>query len=177
MSQIRSVQQNHLRPSQQRGAAAVEFALVLIPLLALAFGIVEFGRTIYHYDAVVKSVRAASRLIAAYDPSDSVSFSSAATQARCLAVFGKTGCQSGDTPLAPGLATSHVKICTRASVAECPDLQIADVQNVSTGTGTGTVQLVVVRIDGYQFGFLGLPFTGVGTSVQFNTISSVMRGI
>lgn len=162
---------------REHGAAAVEFSLVLIPLLVLAFGVVEYGRAIYHYDIVAKSVRAASRLVAAYDPSDSTSFADAATQARCLAVFGKTTCETGATPLAPGLSTSHIKICTRASVAQCPDLQTTDLQNVATGTGTGTIQLVVVRIDGYQFGFLGLPFTGAGPSVQFKTISSVMRGI
>jgi len=150
---------------------------VLIPLLVIAFGVVEYGRAIYHYDIVAKSVRAASRLVAAYDPSDTTSFSNASTQARCLAVFGKPTCESGSTPLAPGLSTSHIKICTRESVAQCPDLQASDLQNVSTGTGTGTIQLVVVRIEGYQFGFLGLPFTGAGQSLQFNTISSVMRGL
>lgn len=167
----------HRRPANQYGAAVVEFALVLIPLLVLAFGVVEFGRAIYHYDAVVKSVRSASRWVATHDPSDTVNFSTAAMQARCLAVYGKTSCQGSDTPLSPGLSTSHVKICSRASVAECPDLQNTDVQNVSTGVGTGTLNLVVVRIDGYQFNFLGLPLTGAGTSVQFNTISSVMRGL
>jgi Flp pilus assembly protein TadG len=161
----------------QAGAAAVEFALVLIPLLVLAFGVVEYGRAIYHYDAIVKSVRAASRMLAGYDPTDSASFAGAATQARCLAVFGQTNCEGSPQPLAPGLTTSHIKICTRASVVECPDLRTSDVQNVSTGSGTGTVQLLVVRVDGYQFGFLGLPFTGAGTSVQFKPVSSVMRGL
>ena len=177
MTVMSASQPSRQRPSRQRGAAVVEFALVLIPLLVLAFGIVELGRTIYHYDTVVKSVRAASRLLAVYDPSDNNSFASAAAQARCLAAFGKTSCQAGDTPLAPGLSTAHVKICTRVSVTECPDLQSADVKNVSTGASTGVVQLVVVRIDGYQFSFLGLPLTGIGASVHFNTISSTMRGV
>ena len=177
MSPIRFMRFRASRRYHDHGAAAVEFALVLIPLLVLAFGIVEYGRAIYHYDIVAKSVRSASRLIATYDPSDTTSFSNAATQARCLAVFGKTTCEVGAIPLAPGLSTSHIKICTRASVAQCPDLQVSDVQNVVTGSGTGNIQLVVVRIEGYQFGFLGLPFTGAGPSLQFNTISSVMRGL
>ena len=180
MSEIRTTRPMRFRSSRRQhehGAAAVEFSLVLIPLLVLAFGIVEYSRAIYYYDIVAKSVRAASRLVAGYDPSDSTSFSNAATQARCLAVFGKTTCESGATPLAPGLSTSNIKICTRTSVAECPDLQTSDLQNVATGNGTGTIQLVVVRIEGYQFGFLGLPFTGAGPSLQFNTISSVMRGL
>lgn len=180
MSGIRTTRPMRFRSSRRQhehGAAAVEFSLVLIPLLVLAFGIVEYSRAIYYYDIVAKSVRAASRLVAGYDPSDSTSFSNAATQARCLAVFGKTTCESGATPLAPGLSTSNIKICTRTSVAECPDLQTSDLQNVATGNGTGTIQLVVVRIEGYQFEFLGLPFTGAGPSLQFNTISSVMRGL
>jgi Flp pilus assembly protein TadG len=161
----------------QRGAAAVEFALVLIPMLVLGFGVVEYGRAIYHYDTTVKSVRAAARYIAPYDPSDAAAFAEAAASARCIAVFGRTSCSTSDTPLAPGLSTTNVKICTRASVAECPGLINSDVQNVSTGTGTGTINLVVVRIDGYQFSYLGLPFTGAGASLQFNVIESVMRGI
>ena len=162
---------------RQRGAAAVEFALVMIPLLVLAFGVVEYGRAIYCYDTVVKSVRAAARYIAPYNPSDATSFSSAAASARCLAVYGKTSCTNGDAPLVPGLATSNVKICTRTSVAECAGMLTSDLQNVATGSGTGTINLIVVRIDGYQFEFLGLPFTGAGPSVQFHAIESVMRGI
>ncbi len=162
---------------RQRGAAALEFALVLIPLLVLSFGVVEYGRAIYYYDTVVKSVRAAARYVAPYDPSNGTSFAAAAAGARCLAVYGKTECDSGDTPLAPGLATSNVKICTRASVSECDGILSSDVQNVATGTGTGTINLVVVRIEDYQFGFLGLPLTAAGASVQFHPIESVMRGI
>ncbi len=166
-----------MSPCYQRGAAALEFALVLIPMLALSFGVVEYGRAIYHYDTVVKSVRAAARHIAPYDPADASTFDVAAQRARNLAVCGKTLCEAADLPLAPGLSTSNVKICTRASVAECSGLLLSDVQNVTTGAGTGTINLVVVRIEGYQFGFLGLPFTGAGTSLQFNAIESVMRGI
>ena len=166
-----------IRRSRQRGAAALEFALVMIPLLVLAFGVVEYGRAIYYYDTIVKSARAAARYIAPYDPSDPDTFSSAAASARCLAVYGKANCENSDTPLAPGLSTANVRICTRASVAECSGMLTSDVQNVSTGSGTGTINLVVVRIDDYQFGFLGLPFTGAGASVRFHAVESVMRGI
>ena len=36
----------HTRPARQRGVAAVEFAILLLPILLIAFGIVEFGREI-----------------------------------------------------------------------------------------------------------------------------------
>ena len=82
MSAMRTSRPMRFRSSprqHEHGAAAVEFSLVLIPLLVLAFGVVEYGRAIYHYDIVAKSVRAASRLVAAYDPSDTTSFSNAST--------------------------------------------------------------------------------------------------
>jgi hypothetical protein len=54
-------------------------------------------------------------------------------------------------------------------------LSLSYVKNVATGSDTGTLNLVVVRITGYQFNFLGLPFTGAGGSLEFQPIQSVMR--
>ncbi|HEY9277246.1 MAG TPA: TadE family protein [Methylotenera sp.] len=50
-------------PQRQRGAAAVEFALVIIPLLMIVAGIIEFGRTFWYYDALAKSTRDAARYV------------------------------------------------------------------------------------------------------------------
>jgi Flp pilus assembly protein TadG len=50
-------------PQQQRGVAAVEFALVIIPLLLIVAGIIEFGRTFWYYDALAKSTRDAARYV------------------------------------------------------------------------------------------------------------------
>lgn len=49
--------------SKQTGVAAVEFALVIIPLLLIVAGIIEFGRTFWYYDALVKSTRDAARYV------------------------------------------------------------------------------------------------------------------
>lgn len=46
-----------------RGAIAVEFALLLIPLLLIVAGIIEFGRTFWYYDALVKSTRDGARFL------------------------------------------------------------------------------------------------------------------
>ena len=54
---------SNLMPQQQRGVAAVEFALVIIPLLLIVAGIVEFGRTFWYYDALTKSTRDAARYV------------------------------------------------------------------------------------------------------------------
>jgi Flp pilus assembly protein TadG len=48
----------------QKGVAAVEFAIILIPLLLIVAGIVEFGRTFWYYDALAKATRDGARLMA-----------------------------------------------------------------------------------------------------------------
>jgi Flp pilus assembly protein TadG len=47
----------------QRGVAAVEFAIVLIPLLLITAGIVEFGRVFWYYDALSKAGRDGARYL------------------------------------------------------------------------------------------------------------------
>ena len=160
---------------RQRGVAAVEFALLLVPLLIIAFGALEYGRLLYHYDSVVKSVRSAARLIAQRNPDDELSYANALSEARCLAVYGVLQCTEDQVPLVPGLRLSHVRICDRKSVAECDGLSISEIKSVATGSDTGTLNLVMVRISGYEFSFLGLPFTGAGSSLSFQPIQSVMR--
>ena len=49
--------------SLQRGVAAVEFAIVLIPLLIITAGIVEFGRVFWYYDALSKATRDGARYL------------------------------------------------------------------------------------------------------------------
>jgi Flp pilus assembly protein TadG len=164
-----------IRPSSQRGVASVEFALLLVPLLMIAFGALEYGRLLYHYDTVVKSVRSAARLIAQKNPDDQSSYLSALSEARCLAVYGVLQCSQNQEPLVPGLTLSHVRICDRSSVAECEGLSLNDVKDVTTGSDTGTLNLVMVRISGFEFSFLGLPFTGAGSSLALKPIQSVMR--
>ncbi len=51
----------HKRKAQ--GAAAIEFALVLIPLLMIVTGIIEFGRTLWYYDALTKATRDGARYL------------------------------------------------------------------------------------------------------------------
>ncbi len=48
----------------KRGAALIEFTLVLPILLALAFGVTEFGRIIQHHHVVQKGVRDSARYLA-----------------------------------------------------------------------------------------------------------------
>jgi len=50
-----------------RGAALIEFTLVLPILLSLALGVTEFGRMIQHHHVVQKGVRDAARYLARVD--------------------------------------------------------------------------------------------------------------
>ena len=143
-----------------RGTAAVEFALLLIPLLLLAFGIAEYGRALYQYNTLVKTVRDATRLLSHHNPADPASYAMVLEEARCLAVHGNTSC-SGPA-LAPGLTTGMVTIASS-----------------TTTTAAGTpVTLVVVRITGYVFNFAYNPLRLMGAAadtIPFSEIHATMR--
>lgn len=96
---------------RQRGVALVELAISLPVLIAIAFGITEFGRAIYQYNALAKASRDAARYLSMRAPGDAA----AQNQARCLTVFGNPTCAGN--PLVPGLTAAMVSICDAAS---CP---------------------------------------------------------
>lgn len=157
---------------RQRGTAIVEFALLLVPMLILCFGVAEYGRAIYHYNTIVKSVRSAVRVLAQYNPSE-VGYDARVTQAKCLAVYGNNDCTG--LSLASGLDISNVKVCDRVAWSSCSGAAQSDYSNVSTGLGT--INLVAVRISGYQFTFIGLPLISIpiGNSMTFGSVEAVMR--
>lgn len=121
----------------QAGSVIVEFALVLTPLLILAFGITEFGRAMYQYNAIAKSVRDSARHLSQYAPGDDLR----KNEARALVVCGKLACGPDDKPLVPGLTVSHVSISDRLS---------SDDYNQQS-TGRGTLNLVRVEVNGFNF--------------------------
>lgn len=158
------------RRAAMRGVAAVEFALLLVPMMLLAFGVVEYGRALYQYNAVAKGSRDAARLLSHNSPVDT-DYATTQTAARCLAVFGNTECD-GDA-LAPGLTTSHVQICDRVNWSSCAGSTADTYFNVPTGLGL--INLVEVRITGYTFSFIGLPFVTTSSGIVFGNISTAMR--
>jgi Flp pilus assembly protein TadG len=163
-----------LKRSRMHGAVAVEMALLLIPLLLLAFGAAEYGRAIYQYNTLVKSVRDSVRLMSQHIPAEAAAdYSLAQTQARCLAVHGNTAC-SGQS-LAPGLMTGMVYVCD--SITQEKGCQTSSkYKNVSTGSGI--INLVEVGITGYQFNFVFNPLNLMGNAaniIPFNDIRATMR--
>jgi Flp pilus assembly protein TadG len=167
-------QQRYKLPKTMRGAVAVEFALLLIPLLMLALGAAEFGRALYQYNTLVKATRDAVRHLSHMNPAGS-GYTQAQTEAKCLAVYGNTDC-SGD-PLAPGLTTGLVFICDSINIEEKGCKNINDYANVSTGAGSN-INLVEVGITGFTFNFLLDPRTFLGggeQSITFGDIRATMR--
>ncbi|AMO24448.1 TadE/TadG family type IV pilus assembly protein [Ramlibacter solisilvae] len=136
----------------QRGAALLELAFVIPILLVITFIVTEFGRAIYQYSALTKSVRDAARYLSIQTPNTKV------TEAQNLVVYGTT--TAGSTPLVTGLTTAMVS---------------ANWPIAPTGTNP-PIYTVTVQISGYTFqstvlSAFGLPFS----NVTFSNIRATMR--
>lgn len=128
---------------KQQGVAAVELALIIVPMLILCFGITEVGRALYQYNGVVKATRGAVRYLTAQSlasPPAGETADSIRLKARSLAVCGEQDCGNAE-PLVPGLTLAQVSICDPVS---CP----ATHSNIPTGQGS--VNLVSVTIGGAE---------------------------
>ena len=149
-----------VKKTAMEGAASIELALLLVPLLLLTIGGAEYGRALYHYNTLVKTVRDAARFLSQYNPTDPASYEPAIDDARCLAVYGNTACSGA--PLIPGLTTGMV-----------------DIESTSETTTAGTsITFVDVRITGYPFEFAFNPLRLVGNAeavLPFNDIHATMR--
>ncbi|MGE5469746.1 MAG: TadE/TadG family type IV pilus assembly protein [Bacteroidota bacterium] len=151
--------EKHDSRTGQRGAAAVELAILLIPLVLLAFGITEYGRAMYQYNALAKGVRSAVRQLSEYSAGD-------ATQigiAKCLAVYGNYTCSGA--PVAPGLTTAMVSVCDTTNCAGT---------HLNQSTGSGVVNLVTVTISDYPFISL---VPSLVPNLTFGDISATMRQV
>jgi Flp pilus assembly protein TadG len=140
-----------------RGVAAVELGIVMVPLLILTFGVTEYGRAIYTYNTLDKAVRDAARHMTSAAPGDV----NPKGEARNLAMYGNV---AGTGPLlAPGLTPAMVAIEDAAS----------DPAGHSISTGTGTINLVTVRITGYTYNSI-VTYVAPAT-LNFNDIAVTMR--
>ncbi|NPC55468.1 TadE/TadG family type IV pilus assembly protein [Caenimonas soli] len=137
-----------------RGVALVEFALMLPMLLLLTVITTEFGRAIYQYNTLAKSVRDASRYLSMQTPGTQM------TQARNLVVHGNL---AGTGPvLVDGLNGSNVPN---------PTWQTAGADPIIT--------TVTVQVSGYTFrpmfsSVLGVQFFS-GGGITFSDIRATMR--
>jgi Flp pilus assembly protein TadG len=145
----------------QRGVAAVEAALLMVPLMILLYGIAEGGFLVFQYNTITKSTRDAARYLS------TVPAGAGHATATCLAVYGNTGC-SGD-PLVPGLAAGNVQIC---DASNCPGTHRNVPATGNGGAATGVMNLVTVTIDDYHPDNL---VNALMSWVELGPVSTTMR--
>lgn len=134
-----------------KGVALVEFALILPLLLMLTFVTTEFGRAVYQYNTLTKSVRDAVRYLSVQAPGTKL------TEARNLVVYGNTS--GTGSPLVVGLALSNVPTPTWQTAGTVP-----------------VINTVRVSITGYVFRPLVTGSFGVSlSSLTYNDITATMR--
>lgn len=148
--------------TKQQGVAAVEFGLLVPVLVLLAFGVSEYGRAMYQYNAITKSTRDAARYLSTQAAGDATAIAAA----KCLVVYGKMACTG--TPLLTSLNTSQVQIQDAASSPGAYALQPI----VGPNGTSGATNLVSVAVVGYQFAPL-VNYVMTST-ITFNTISATM---
>ena len=127
----------------QRGVAAVEFALVIVFLLLLTAGIVEFGRAFWYYDALTKATRDGARMLSV---ADKATFSTGTFIGEAKALVTEA---ANAANLKPPLGTGHVAVT-------CLD---ANFNAIGCGSGTDAPKNVRVAITGYSIDIGGMfPF-------------------
>lgn len=145
-----------IRAWQQRGVAAVEFAIVLVFLILVVAGIVEFGRAFWYYDALSKATRDGARILSM---ADRASFSSSIDGAKSHVTTSANAAN-----LNPPLAFDQVSVtCLDASFG-----------GTSCGSGVDAPANIRVAITGYTIDIGGMiPFlspTG-GDATTFSGIA------
>lgn len=156
----------------QRGVAAVEFGILIIPLALMLFGLAEYGRAIYQYNTLAKSVRDATRYLSSLAPGElNAVGENEWNKARCIARYGNTSC-SGSAPLVPNLTKDMVEICDASNWTNCATTHAL----VDT---FGAVNMVTVKISNYEFSSLiNFPLGGLNigaSNIKFGDISNTMR--
>lgn len=155
----------HTRPARQRGVAAVEFAILLLPMLLIAFGIVEFGRAFYQYNTLVKATRNAARYLSQQNAGDA----QVLANTRCLLQYGSHEyCVNHNGTQPPSLLPAAE--FTQATVTVCDWQSCPDTHKVSAPAAN----LVSVSVDNYPYTVL-LPWVMPQQGVSFGRISTTMR--
>lgn len=138
--------------NKQKGVALVEFALVLPLLLLLSFTITEYGRALYQYNTITKSVRDAARYLSTQNPGTKN------TEAKNLVVYGNLS--GTGTPLAIGLSTAQVPNAVWQQAGAGP-----------------VINTVTIKVTGYTFVPLFASVFGVNFgNISYADISATMRG-
>lgn len=151
--------------NKMRGAAAVELALVSIPLIMMVLATIDFARAMFVYDQLVKSARDGARYLSFFDPTVPAQYPTDLVKNRMI--YGSTS--SSGPVIVPGLAASMITICDHVDASACPGETFANVP-----TGSGSINLVKVTITGYRFTPI-FPGASKLAAMTFEPISVTMR--
>ena len=151
------VSKRPLRRTVQIGAVAVEFAFVMVILLLIMAGMVEFGRTFWYADALTKATRDGARLMSSW-PIDTIN-SKGLDAARTL-----TKDSANDANISPKLTAG----ATGNVLVECLSDKFEPL-NCTDGAAPANVR---VSITGFGV-VLGdwFPFIGTGGLINYGAIT------
>lgn len=149
MKLLQKTRRGNPAQTHQQGVAAIEFALLIVLLLAIVSGVIEFGKVFWYYDTLAKSTRDSARFLSL----SRISSTEAITQAF--------------------LDDAKDKVVAVASAAGIPaDFTAEDVE-VECDPDCDAPDYVTVRIDAYPVTIGGwIPiFIPTGTTTWSRTLS------
>lgn len=151
--------------TRQHGAALIELALILPLLLLMTFITTEFGRAMYQYNTITKSVRDGVRYLTVQTPGTGIA------QARNLIVYGSTA--NTGTPLVLGLTEANVAVPVWATQVTGTPGAPGPLINMVTVTVTGyCFQPLFTSVFGVSFGTTAC---GNGVGIPYGDITATMR--
>jgi Flp pilus assembly protein TadG len=157
-------------PARQGGVAAIEFALVLIVLLLIVAGVVEFGRAFWHYDTLAKATRDGARFMS-MEPVATVGDAATINAAKQLVINAANAAN-----VSPALTTANVSVnCLDAAFQPVTCVSGTAPANVRVGISTtwGAASDYTVTIGGVIPFFL--PTGGSKTFTATFTPHTTMR--
>ncbi len=105
---------------QQRGVAAVEFALLLMVMITLVAGILELGRTFWYYDAMSKATRNGARAMSVAAKATLGTVGAPAAIAQVVADVGSAGVIGFESDNVLVLCVSSTNVETACADASSP---------------------------------------------------------
>ena len=149
------------RSTRPKGQTLVEFALVTVLFLMLLFGITEFSRALWTWNAIVHATREGARYAVVEAPT------STDTEVIKYVVYHDPAGTASSAPVVPGLSESNVTV----TYLKYDGTTVGS--TVSAKTGADVIQ---VRIVGYTFNFL-VPFFGSGLTLPAFTTTLPLEGL
>ena len=160
------------RRADDRGAAAVEFALTVIPLLMIVFGVIHFGFAMAQKASLTSSVRTGARY-------GSVNlYNSTADPHSCAKTIARA--KDGITTLGMSASAVRFKVYRGADQTSAMAAPFLCDESTSASSpeglkppckgGTDSDNLYVVA--NYTSNLLGVPFTGISKTINFQSVGA-----